>query len=226
MPYKQGDRKLKQEIIKNIQKIAGKYAADSVFSDWVHCCAIAIQNTCYMDGHTLKKRREQEYQAISGKYDREELLIFSDMIGMLALELEDRPRDVLGEIYMELEAGSRQTGQFFTPYHISEATAGLAITGNISPENPFKIYEPSVGSGGMIIAVAMKLKDKGMNYQTCMKVTAQDLDYRSVYMAYVQFSLMGLDAVVVQGDTLSEPYGPEYSPERVWKTPRRMGAIL
>lgn len=217
---------MKQDIIKSIQKIAGKYAPDIIFSDWVHCSAVAIQNTCYIDGSVLKKRREQEYLSISQKYDREDLLNFSNMLGMLALELEGRPRDVLGEIYMELGAGSRQTGQFFTPYHLCEATAGVTIPDNISAENPFTVYEPAVGGGGMIIAVAMKLKDMGMNYQTCMKVTAQDLDCRSVYMAYVQFSLMGLDAVVVQGDTLSEPYGPGCPPERVWKTPRRMGVIL
>ena len=217
---------MKQRIIRNIQKIAGKYSPDIVLSDWVHCAAIAIQNSCYPDGSALKEKREREYQAIAQKYDREDMLMFGDMLGMLAIELENNPRDVLGEIYMELEAGSKQTGQFFTPYHISKLAAAVAAWEDISPEKPIELYEPSVGGGGMLIAMAMRLKGSGLNYQNCIKVTAQDLDYRSVHMAYVQFSLLGLDAAVAQGDTLADPYRKGYPDERVWKTPRRMGVIL
>ena len=73
---------MKQRIIRNIQKIAGKYSPDIVFSDWVHCAAIAIQNSCYPDGSALKEKREREYQAIAQKYDREDMLMFGDMLGM------------------------------------------------------------------------------------------------------------------------------------------------
>lgn len=79
----------------------------------------------------------------------------------------------------------------------------------------------------MIIAIAAVLKERGINYQYCMKVTAQDLDWRSVYMAYVQFSLLGIDAVVIQGDTLCNPYIPgETDERRVLRTPKNMGVLL
>ena len=78
----------------------------------------------------------------------------------------------------------------------------------------------------MIIAFADILKRKGFNYQKCMKVVAQDLDWKGVYMCYVQLSLLGIDAVVVQGDTLKEPYTDNYPRSRIFRTPRNMGLLI
>ena len=79
----------------------------------------------------------------------------------------------------------------------------------------------------MIIATARALMDKGVNYQDCLEVVAQDLDWKTVYMCYIQLSLLGISATVVQGDTLSEPYIPgQTAPECVFYTPRKMGVIL
>ena len=49
------------------------------------------------------------------------------------------------------------------------------------------------------------LKDNNINYQKRVKIIAQDLDFRSVYMTYIQLSLVGARAKVVQGDTLTKP---------------------
>ena len=65
------------------------------------------------------------------------------------------------------------------------------------------MHEPSTGGGGIIIAAAKVLKDRGLNYQKCLKVVAQDLDWKGVYMTYVQLSLLGIEATVIQGDSLS-----------------------
>lgn len=78
----------------------------------------------------------------------------------------------------------------------------------------------------MIIAMAATLKDKGYNYQACMKVIAQDLDWKGVYMTYTQLSLIGIDAIVVQGDTLLEPYTDNYPRSRVFRTLRNMGGLI
>ena len=75
----------------------------------------------------------------------------------------------------------------------------------------------------MIIAAARVLKERGLNYQRCMKVTAQDLDWNSVYMTYVQLSLLGIDAEVIQGNTLSDSM-PE--PKQIFLTPNRMGMLI
>lgn len=71
---------------------------------------------------------------------------------------------------------------------------------------------------------AAVLKEKGINYQKAMDVVAQDLDWKGVYMCYLQLSLLGISAVCVQGNTLAEPYIPVkteesnilYTPARMW----------
>ena len=46
-------------------------------------------------------------------------------------------------------------------------------------------------------------------------------------MCYVQLSLLGIDAVVVQGDTLCDPYtGNNYPRSRIFRTPNNMGLLL
>lgn len=43
-------------------------------------------------------------------------------------------------------------------------------------------------------------------------------------MTFVQLSLYGIDAVVIQGDALDQK-SAEYSPERVFATPARKGIL-
>lgn len=87
------------------------------------------------------------------------------------------------------------------------------------------LNEPSCGSGGMVIATARAMLEKGIDYQKKLKVIAQDLDWKAVYMCYVQLSLYGIDAEVIQGNTLTDPYKTAYPCERVFKTPKKMGIL-
>ena len=150
------------------------------------------------------------------------------MTGLLAHALENDMSDVLGKIYMDAGCGNKNTGQFFTPFHLSEAISSCTLPKDVSPEKPAVIYEPSCGGGGMIIAVAKAIQEKGTNYHRAMKTVAQDLDGKAVYMTYVQLSLLGINAVVIQGDTLEEPLKSpkEYPPERIFCTPRKKGMLI
>jgi hypothetical protein len=55
----------------------------------------------------------------------------------------------------------------------------------------------------MMIALAEAMQSRGLNYQQQLHVTAIDIDERAVHMAYVQFSLLNIPAVVTVGDTLT-----------------------
>ena len=79
----------------------------------------------------------------------------------------------------------------------------------------------------MIIAAAKALQDAGVNYQNTMEVVAQDIDWKGVYMCYVQLSLLGISAICIQGDTLADPYVPgKTDPAHILETPKKMGALL
>lgn len=213
-------------IINIIERMSGKYTPYTIFTDWVKMTAISIQNSCYIFHNSVWEKREQQYLDIARKYSQEEIKNFCDMCGLLSIAFEDNGiSDYLGDIYMRSGAGNKSTGQFFTPFNLSLMTASLGLS-NVSEELPIKLNEPSVGGGGMILAVAKVLHEKGINYQRCLDVVAQDLDWTAVYMAYIQLSLIGVRAIVVQGGTLTEPYVTGYPDERVLGTPALMGALV
>lgn len=180
--------------------------------------------TCLRSVKNIKT--EEDYIQTMNKYEPDERHKLVELAGMLTNAFEEDMCDMLGDIYMESAAGNKNLGQFFTPFHLSYACAACTLPEDISEDNPFHINEPSIGGGGMIIAAAKVLKERGLNYQRCMKVVGQDLDWRGVYMAYVQLSLLGIDAIVVQGNTLAEPYIKGYDRSRMLRTPMDMGVIL
>lgn len=214
----------KKEIISAITSMSGAQAQYTIFRDWVEAMALSIQNSCVMIRDKTWREREKRYLEIVNTYpDKGER--FAEMMAWLVEMFEEEITDALGEIYMESGCGNKYTGQFFTPFHVSKMCAQLALEN--SDDKIYHVNEPSCGGGGMILASAKVLQDRGINYQKRMRVVAQDLDWIGVYMTYVQLSICGIDAVVVQGDTLCNPFtGRNFPPSRVFRTPRNMGALL
>lgn len=215
-----------ERIIQNIKDENSGYSPYEFFSDWVKSCSIAISNACTL---FPDEDWEIEYLSIIRKYNRRDQERFSEILGLLCEAYEKEIRDVLGEIFMSQELGNSRVGQFFTPFHISELTAKIALDKAGEPKK-YRVIEPSSGSGGMIIAAAKILKEQGVNYQKDMIVTAQDLDWRAVYMTYVQLSLLGIDAIVVQGDSLKSSLEninlEEMDSHQILLTPRRAGTLI
>lgn len=232
----------KKQIIKTILDMSGKYAPYVIFTDWIEMCALSIQNAVCMVHGKIWQDREQLYIDLARKYTEKELEAFGGMLVLLCDALTEKYSDVLGEIYMEAGMGNKYTGQFFTPFHLSELCARASIDLDRLPETGhIHLNEPSSGGGGMVIAACKVLHDHGFDFQRRLDVVAQDLDWKGVYMTYLQLSLIGCRAIVVQGDTLTEPYvegrrmnyfvdGPPvvkeiYPPERIMKTPAMMGLL-
>ena len=228
LPPEERKMNAEDEIVQLIEGMAGKYSPYVIFADWVKMYAIAIQNACSMQDKAWQAR-ESQYMDVSRKYDHKEMSTFCQMNALLVDAFEREISDYLGKIYMSLGAGNKRAGQFFTPFHVSLMTAriGMAdIDKEWIEENGIKLNEPSVGGGGMVLATAQVIQDKGANYQKCLDVVAQDLDWNGVYMTYVQLSLTGIKAKVIQGNTLEESEVNAYPRERTLRTPARMGALL
>lgn len=215
----------KKEIVKTINEMSGSRSPYEVFCDWVKCCALSIQNQLYIFRHDeLWEKREDQYLQTIRPYGKEGGR-FGDMLAMLTMALEADMTDVLGQVYMEAGLGNKNTGQFFTPFNVSYMCARLSMGGK-DESKIITMNEPTCGSGGMIIAAAKTIQDQGINYQRCLDVVAQDIDWKAIYMCYVQLSILGIKAVVVQGNTLTEPYVPgKANSECVFYTPRYMGVM-
>lgn len=218
----------KQEIIRIIEKMSGRYAPYNIFSDWIQLCALSIQNACSMIHNKVWQEREQLYIDTARKYTESEMEQFARMFVLLGDALTEEMTDVLGQIYMEAGMGSKYTGQFFTPFHLSELCAKMSVgTDNLPETGMLSVNEPSCGGGGMIIALCKVLHEAGFDFQRRLDVVAQDLDWKGVYMTYLQLSLIGCRARVVQGDTLCEPYDPKRTdPAHIFRTPAYMGVLL
>ena len=156
----------------------------------------------------------------------------AELTGLLIETLEEGPDDILGDVYMKADMGSKAAGQFFTPFHLSELSARVGLIGMIDEYKAGKldritISEPACGGGAMILAAAKVLYESGINYQTAMEVVAQDIDWKGVYMCYVQLSLLGISAICVQGSTLEEPYDPDRTERsHILRTPRKAGLLV
>ena len=217
------NEKIINEIVKDINNLSGKHSSFEIFSDWVTMCAISIQNGCYLIHNDIWEGREKIFKELAKKYSEKEIKVIFNLYGKLLDAFENDRWDYLGEIFMRLNnsADKKKMGQCFTPFSVSLLNAMLTLK-DIETKKTFSLYEPTCGAGGMIISVAKLLFDKGINYQTNMKVVAQDLNILCVYMTYIQLSLMGVDAIVAQGDTLSEPYIENYPKDRIFRTPKNL----
>lgn len=212
---------LTQEIAKKIQRMSDTYTPYVIFTDWCKMLSLSISNACEIIHGDLWKQREKTYIDTASKYTSEQLNTIVEL-GQALIEVyeQEGPYDALGEIYMVAECGNKSTGQFFTPFHVSVLTAQLQKY----PENGIiRLNEPSCGAGGMILATAKVINDRGGNAQRQLRVTAQDLDWNSIYMTYIQLSFNGIDAVCIQGDTLMNNH---FSEEHTLRTPKNKGVLL
>jgi len=197
------------EIVKIMELMARKHSLHNVFRDFTTLAACTISNSV---DKTQFKEREERYMRTISKYNKEEANKFAKILALVTTGLSGaRYGDFLGELFMKLEISNKNSGQFFTPYDISKMMAQLLDVDKT--DDVLKLSEPAVGSGGMVIAYAETMQSKGLNYQKQLEVICNDIDFDVVRMCYIQLSLLGIDAVVMQADTLTMEVG-EY-----WYTP-------
>lgn len=193
----------KKAMKEMIMKLSGKHSVWDIFNDFLELSTMSI--SCTADKFKRKERKEK-YMQITSKYNKDELKILSNMLGELAVTLENNISDVLGELFMELQLGGKWNGQFFTPYHICQLIAAVNLNKCeeiINNKGYVAINEPSCGGGALIMAMVETMKNKGYNPQQQLKVTCKDLELKSVYMTYIQLSLLGIPAEVCYANSLN-----------------------
>ena len=210
------------EVLKLLNGISRTRGLSRVFADWIEVCAITLAR---MDLAQFDAREEQ-YLNIVKQYERSEIEIFAKAFAHLTLAYEEcfsdgavAFADVLGSLYMMLDMGNSDAGQFFTPYEVSRLMAMMQIDGAgklIAEKGYVQFMEPAAGAGGMIIATAHALHEAGFNYQRTMHATAIDIDARCVHMCFVQLSMLHIPAVVIHGNALTgETWGQWVTPAHI-----------
>lgn len=190
-------------IVKVLRANTGARDLRTVFEDFCAMAAAAIRNRVDRNGY---QAREEDYERTRTHYTPAQMDRFAEALALVALELDAQPRDVLGETYMQLGIANRDQGQFFTPYSVAQLIASMQI--HDAPTQlltrPFlTVYEPACGAGAMMIAMTQALAAQGIEYQTKVHVTADDINAIAVHMSYVQLSLLGVPAVVNRRNSLT-----------------------
>lgn len=208
-----------KELVKLFEQLAYRHDKWRVFADFCEMAATALSNKV---DPTHYDKREARYMQIVKAYDRSEVELFPQALNHVIMALEDDMTDMLGRVFHALELHNKYAGQFFTPDTVCQMMAamtvgdGAEIRARIARRGFVTAAEPAVGSGAMVIALAKAMKDAGINYQQHLHVTAVDKDPKCAHMAYVQFALLHIPAVVIHGDSLAlKEYDHWYTPAHV-----------
>lgn len=202
-----------KEFVKIINSLSGKYNPLSVFQDFCLMSTAALHNA-----FDKRDELEEQYLRAACKYEPDEVKVISRLLALVVEGFEDRLGDFLGEAYEKLEISNSNLGQFFTPYSVAKLTAAVTIDEKevkqtIKEKGYVTINEPACGGGCMIVAALDILKSKGVNFQKECVVIACDKDQTCAYMTYITLSILGVPAIVINGDTLLlETYQTLYTP--------------
>jgi type I restriction-modification system DNA methylase subunit len=187
-----------KDFIKILERLQPSRHSHEIFSDWLVMSAASL--------YSYKKDAaiEEEYLAVAKNYAKEELEQHAHLLAITVEALENTEQDFLGEVFTAATLANSRNGQFFTPYHVSHMMAEMAMEEKDFPQNRVcKISDPCCGAGGMLIAGAMVMKNRGFDYQRDAFFVGQDIDHRCARMAFIQLSLLGMPAIIVCGNSLT-----------------------
>lgn len=216
-----------RQLAKLFNSLTGSKGMWQVFNDCMEIFALSLQNLCVFDKRHADN--ENRYKDIIKNYTNEELAIITKTFAEITTMLKGNPfRDLLGDLYMQLDFGSDALGQFFTPYSAAQTMAKASIAvpeikNSISKKGYITIGEPSVGGGANVIAFCEYLHENNINYQEHCVIVCQELSKLTGLMCYIALSLMGCSAVIKIGDSLIDPYTNYYNElkqgSELWITP-------
>ena len=187
----------------------------SAFIQMVHAWTIALRNAVEPRDQQWQER-EQEWETIKTQIGPEGEQIYALCLGKITLACQADYGDWLGNLYQRLSANLTGMGQHFTPFEISRLGAALtmdqnSVEGHIAEQGYVTAHEPTCGSGGMVIAAAMRMRELGFNPATQFRAFAGDLDRTCVEMTYVQCRLMGIACWVQHVNSLDPSSGDEFN---------------
>lgn len=220
------DEQRRTAFAKKLRGLSGRFHTWEVWSDFVVMFAAALSNA--FDAAHFEER-EKMYRGIVEKYNDKERAVFAELVADVAAAFEANPeQDFLGSVYMELELGNHWIGQFFTPYDVCKCMANITAAGaadEIRSKGYITVNDCACGAGATLIAalnqIDAELTKAGspLRWQDHVLVAAQDIDFTTGMMCYIQLSLLGCAGYVKIGNTLTDPMHEGDDLTNYWFTP-------
>ena len=205
----------REEFIKEIEKLSGRYSPLQVFQDACRMMALAIHSALLCFDPAAKERAEREYYELVEKHGKENEAAFAQLFSAVAQKLEVTRTDFLGGVMESMGANNKHTAQFLTPVDVSRMMGRMTFerAEKPVPGEIVKLSDPCCGAGVLLIEGANAFIDAG-GRQGDILIRAEDLDYNAFNIAFVQLSLLGFPAIVTRMDSLSRDVfeGPWYTP--------------
>jgi type I restriction enzyme M protein len=134
--------------------------------------------------------------------------VLSDLVEHFSSQLMtiDRlPEDELGNGYEFLiKKFADDSGHTAQEFYTNRTLVHL-MTKMLDPQPGESVYDPTCGTGGMLISCAVELKNQGKEFRS-LKLYGQEMNYTTASIAKMNLFLHGIeDGVIAHGDTLSQP---------------------
>lgn len=204
-----------QKFVKGLSGICSSKHADEVLRDFCELvfCALAKKASPWPE---QQDQLEEQYMKVVGRYrDKDHVRAMPEFMALALGEFGNGGVDFLGEVAGEMGALDGRLGQFFTPYPVSRLMAEMNFQGveDIIEQNGFvTVQEPAAGAGGMLLALADTIEQKGFDLETQVWVEATELSRSTFHMCYIQCAARGLAGRIINGNSLSlETYGVAFT---------------
>jgi type I restriction enzyme M protein len=121
------------------------------------------------------------------------------------LNLKNVPDDQLGNGYEYLiKEFADDSGHTAAEFYTNRTVVKL-MTMIMDPQPGESVYDPTCGSGGLLLNCALHLKDEGKEYRT-LKLYGQEINLLTSAIARMNMFLHGIEEFqIVRGDTLANP---------------------
>ena len=121
------------------------------------------------------------------------------------LNLANVPDDKLGNAYEYLiKEFADDSGHTAAEFYTNRTVVKL-MTMIMDPQPGESVYDPTCGSGGLLLNCALHLKDEGKEYRT-LKLYGQEINLLTSAIARMDMFMHGIEEFeIVRGDTLANP---------------------
>lgn len=121
------------------------------------------------------------------------------------LNLKNVPDDQLGNAYEYLiKEFADDSGHTAAEFYTNRTVVKL-MTMIMDPQPGESVYDPTCGSGGLLLNCALHLKEEGKEYRT-LKLYGQEINLITSAIARMNMFMHGIEEFdIVRGDTLAQP---------------------
>jgi type I restriction enzyme M protein len=135
----------------------------------------------------------------------EKMLDLIEHFSKVKLTIADVPHDIMGNGYEYLiKKFADDSGHTAAEFYTNRTVVKL-MTMITDPQPGESVYDPTCGSGGILLNSALHVKEQGKEYRT-MKLYGQELNLITSAIARINMFMHNVDEfLIVQGDTLDNP---------------------